>query len=254
MSDSKKLVLYSPTLGKEVELESNGLMGPKHSALESIFYDVLVPEFNARIETRWIVANLDHSVVETTIECDTEKLRRRIITNGESTKNTLLSEISANNPSTLAFNRAFDRAVLKFLGLYCVYAASEDVSQENLYSAPATAPVPAPIPTPVIPDHKETQTTSDTGTVIIMNEEEEFKTLLKSICYLRKYPNKNGESKFAPFGYLLKNKPEDLKHLAAANASFDLEALKVTDPQKAQSLSELYRLLELNNKFKVINQ
>lgn len=238
-----KLKLFSPVLDKEIELETNGLMGPKHAALEAIFYDEIVPQYEANLEVRWIRADMDHSIVQATISSDS--LKRRITTNGESTRATLKTEISANNPSTIAFNRAFDRAVLKFLGLYKVYADSENVSQDDLKKF-----FEGEMDIPVITNETESQVSS-TNPPIIMNEKEEFEMLLRKTCFLRKYSNKNNELKYAPFHYLLKNKMEDLQHFATVNASIDLNALRITDPEKAESLMDLYRILELNKKFAV---
>lgn len=244
LMSTAKLNVFSPILNKDIELETNGLMGPKHAALEAIFYDEIVPMYDAQLDIRWIRADLDHSIVQATIS--SESLKRRITTNGESTRNTLTTEISANNPSTIAFNRAFDRAVLKFLGLYKVYADSENVSQDSLREHINNAGIP------ITADMSEPQI-EPTSPPIIMNEKEEFEMLLKKTCYLRKYPNRNGEMKYAPFYYLLKAKPEDLQHFAAANASIDLNALRITDPERAQNLTDLNRIIELNKKFMYAN-
>lgn len=257
LNNTNTLKFFSPVLNEEIELETNGLMGPKHASLERLLYDKLT---NVNIEMHWVKAEPDHSVVQATIWSDNPK--RRIITNGESTTKSLQTDIASKNPATIAFNRAFDRAVLKYLGLYYVYADSENVVQElqdffTYNSAPANqeSPVATSVTnmTPldqIVNNISNPMPASAPVAPVVMTEEQEYYELLNKPCLLREYENGKGIKKHAPFGWILKTHPEDLHHFAATNAAFDINSLRITDPTRAQALVDLYRVLELYEKFK----
>lgn len=246
----KKIKAFSPTLGREVEFETNGIMGPKHSSLEHIFYDELGSGIN--LEIHWVKAEPEHSVVQATIWSD----KRKVVVNGEATKDTLKTEIARENPATIAFNRAFDRAVLKYLGLYKIYAESENVPLEDFFDK---LPVVEDnvIPVEAAPDAMDVyadavgeaigKTTSEAPE--ILDEQQEYTKLMHSPFPFKKYPNKNGEYKNPVYGWVFKNHPEDIKTLLKNNAAIDINVIRIKDANKAKALSDLFRVVELYKKF-----
>lgn len=239
MTNSNFLKLHSPVLGRDILLETNGILGPKHSALENFFYDQLP---GVHYEANFVKAEETHAVVQATIWSETPK--RKVVTNGEATSASLKTEIAKENPATMAFNRAFDRAVLKYLGLYGIYADSENVEQKMIQCYFDELAENGKAKT-----EKEDAYVNE-APVSIMTEAEEYKDLGHKTCKLRTYENKSGQKKYAPFGWILNNRPDDLRHFVEINANQDINDLKIVDPDKAESLIDLNRFLELHEKFK----
>lgn len=221
--------VYSPILKENIRLETNDLNGPKHAALEACFYDKIQPDFGAVMKTEWIKAEKDHSVVQITIF--SEILKRKITVNGESTTESLATEIAKNNPSTIAFNRAVDRAILKFLGIYGIYADSENVKQDNLVVTSENSDISEP--------HE------NKNSVQIIDEKEEYRNLLKTTCPLKIF-EVNGKKGYPKYGWILKNHPEIINGWAQEYAGID----KSSVPQNTyEAIRSIYRILELHAKF-----
>lgn len=97
-----EVVEYETEEGEPVKLIS-------HSSLERLLIDFP----GIRYEFRSIVADVAHSVVECHMSYEDS---RHIISIGESLYKTLKGA-SKNMPSLMAYNRAFDAAIIKLLGL-----------------------------------------------------------------------------------------------------------------------------------------
>lgn len=225
--------LFAPTLGANINVEINDVSGPKHSSLEQLFYDVIQPT-GARLSSRWIESSASHVVVEITIE--NQKTGRCVTAAGESVPDSLNTEIGRKYPATMAYNRAFDRAILRYLGLYNLYAETEGVAQDlNAYN---TAPVQqntAPAP-------------QETATVQIQDPAAELQTLLRKRCTLKTYTNPNtGATGFATLGWIYKKHPGDLSVIYKKYSETGLARMKEVMPDKVTSFLDLQRFLELTN-------
>ena len=234
----EKLKVFTPVLGKDITLEANSQKGPKHAALEQILYEELMPQYDVDLNVNWVLTEPYHTIVEVTMWSD--KLSRKIVVNGESTKESLQTTVAMANPSTMAFNRAIDRAILKFLGIYGIYAESENVIQDlnivtDYNGSSITSPMPENPPQEL---------------PVVCSEQDEFEILSRKICHLKTYTHvKTGQKGFLSFGLIAKNKPEDLYHMAQINAGISPQQLQATEPQKAEDIKNLYRFLELRERF-----
>lgn len=157
--------MYSAYLKREIELTvsyATGVGGKKipivyHSELENfitnemrgkIFFDfpVIIPNSPGAVAT-----------------CAMWDAVGKVVAVGEATEDTLISTVAKSYPTTIATERAFDRAAIRFLGLGYVYSNLEmppdgpkNYNGNNLTDAPTNDPVP--------PEHqKETQTTQPTS-------------------------------------------------------------------------------------------
>lgn len=85
-----------------------------HQSLKDILLNQIPVDIG--IEYHFIVdkADVDHSVVRCIIS---DKSGRRIEALGESIPNTLTTQISLDYPTTMAKNRAFDQAVIDYIGM-----------------------------------------------------------------------------------------------------------------------------------------
>lgn len=85
-----------------------------HDSLKDILINQIPPDINVNYTFNIIKAELDHSVVICTI---TDNTGRRIEALGESTLPSLINDISRNYPTTMAKKRAFDQAVIDYIGI-----------------------------------------------------------------------------------------------------------------------------------------
>ena len=85
-----------------------------HDSLKDILLNQIPKDVGIKYTFDVIKTELDHSVVKCVI---TDDLGRRIETLGESTTATLINEISRNYPTTMAKKRAFDQAVIDYIGM-----------------------------------------------------------------------------------------------------------------------------------------
>lgn len=132
--------LFSETYSRYFSFDSYEIegksTGPKHASIQKAIYD----DVGANVEVKVLKADPCHGLVQVTI---TDKEKNRSVTEiGEALGTSLNNEISAAYPITMAFNRGFDRAALRLLGIYGIYADSEGVMQEYHSSAtPENVPV-----------------------------------------------------------------------------------------------------------------
>lgn len=113
--------LKSEYLGKEFEVtsfeaqeEGETVEVVSHAALEYIAHNLLPKELGVKYDLIPLLLSPNHCVVKCVFADDTN---RRIIAIGEAVLNTLSTEIARNHPATMAFNRAFDRALLRYLNV-----------------------------------------------------------------------------------------------------------------------------------------
>ena len=85
-----------------------------HEALEDIIHNQLPEKVGIRYDFTVVSALEAHSVVQCVMSSAEPK--RRIVAVGEAVPATLETAISQQYPTTMAWNRAFDRAAIKFLG------------------------------------------------------------------------------------------------------------------------------------------
>ena len=146
----EKQKFFSPVLCKEITLElSPASTGPTHAGLIQILYDELIP-LGVKIETEWAEISSSHSVVEVTLHGSVNGQPRVVREIGEALPASLATEIAQQYPSLTAYKRGIDRAILSYLALYGVYAATEGVKQE-FSTAPTAPPAAPPAATPTTP-------------------------------------------------------------------------------------------------------
>ena len=241
----EKIKVYSPVLGKEVSFETNSLDGPKHSSIEEFFYSMT----NCHIKRNFLKMELDHAVVEATVWSDNPP--RTVTAIGEATALSLTNDIAKANPVITADNRAFDRAVLKYLGLNNIYAASENVKQENLKALiESDAPISISEPIPEEPSVPSIGSFEDyaADNIAELSDEEEFKKLSKEKCLLRSYKSKDGTDGYPPHGWILKHHPNDITQMIRIASKMNPEEIKYTDPERAEILIKFNRFIELGKK------
>lgn len=85
-----------------------------HEALENIIHNQIPAEVGVRYDFQDMCITRNHCVVRCTI---TDAAGRRVQQIGETVPETLETEISKNYPALMASNRAFDRAVIRYLDL-----------------------------------------------------------------------------------------------------------------------------------------
>lgn len=86
-----------------------------HEALEGIIHDQLPANVEVRYDFTVVASDISHCVVQCVMSSVAPK--RRIVAIGETVPDTLETDISKQYPCTMACNRAFDRAAIRFLGL-----------------------------------------------------------------------------------------------------------------------------------------
>lgn len=84
-----------------------------HESLEDIIHNQVPKELQARYDYNEMVVGRDHCVIRCTIS---DAKGRRVQAIGESVPETLETEISRCYPAVMAAQRAFDRAVIRYLG------------------------------------------------------------------------------------------------------------------------------------------
>ena len=121
---------------KEDIIDGDAVIGLiSHESLKDVLLNQVPPDLEVKYTFNVIKAELDHSVVACVI---TDSTGRRIETLGEATLPTLINDISRNYPTTMAKKRAFDQAVIDYIGMPGkVYS---DV-QFDLYSTSGATPV-----------------------------------------------------------------------------------------------------------------
>jgi hypothetical protein len=250
-----KIRLYSPTIKKEITFETNDIYGPKHSSIENYFYSEMT---NCKLKRTFLKMELDHSVVEICISSDNPQ--RCITAIGEATAMSLTTDIAKANPVITADNRAFDRAVLKYLGLNNVYAASENVQQDKLKSYIESTPVNISEPESDPADSESEiniksfdDVFGESDVVAGINEDEEFAALSKEKCNLKLYKDASGKQGYPAHGWILKHHPKDIVHMIDIARKMDPEHIKFTDPEKAEALIKFNRFVELGKKLGHIN-
>ena len=95
----------------------------EHAAIEDIIFNKLHTEGFA-YELTPIPGAANHPVVKCVME---DGNGRRIVALGEAHPNSLVNEISRQNPVIMAGNRAFDRAAIRFLNLEGKVYSSEEI-------------------------------------------------------------------------------------------------------------------------------
>ena len=85
-----------------------------HNSLENVILNNLPPELGVKWDLIVEDASDTHPVVKCTM---LDNNGRRVQAIGEAVANTLVNEIARNFPVTMAGNRAFDRAAIKYLAL-----------------------------------------------------------------------------------------------------------------------------------------
>lgn len=113
--------LKSEYLGKEFEVssfeaqeEGETVEVVSHTALQDIAHNLLPPELKTQYSLEPLFLSPNHCVAKCVFADNTG---RRIIEIGESMPNSLSTEIARNHPATMAFNRAFDKAFLRYLNV-----------------------------------------------------------------------------------------------------------------------------------------
>ncbi len=86
----------------------------KHDALRDVIYNQLDLTKEGSVDYRFIRADLNHAVVECTINDGKGRMAKEV---GESTTPTLTDEIAQSYPVLIASQRAFDRAAILLLKL-----------------------------------------------------------------------------------------------------------------------------------------
>ena len=98
----------------------------EHAALEYIIFNELAqPNFS--YDMMPIVGIANYPVAQCTMTDDS----RRIIAIGEAHPDSLVNKISRQNPVIMAYNRAFDRAAIRYLDLEGKVYSSEEISDED---------------------------------------------------------------------------------------------------------------------------
>lgn len=111
--------LKSEYLGKEFEVasfeaqdEGETVEVVSHTALQHIAHNLLPTELKTQYSLEPLLLSPNHCVAKCVFADNTG---RRIIEIGESMPSSLSTEIARNHPATMAFNRAFDKAFLRYL-------------------------------------------------------------------------------------------------------------------------------------------
>lgn len=128
----KTINIFCPGIGKKVDLDIyndptdvNSPYGPTHESLEKVYYEVLQP-MGVKLKIKQIPCNTG-SFYEAILKSETKK----VVKEGEANSQNLKGSISSAYPETMARKRAFDRAVLTYLGLYGLYSKEECVPEKN---------------------------------------------------------------------------------------------------------------------------
>lgn len=120
--------IFSKKLGKELDIDAwtqNGTIIIGHKALESAYQEI-AEERGLQYEYKgtpkdWVVGE-NHFAVPCVL---TDVLGYKVEMIGESLPATLDNDIARNYPVTMAQNRAFDRAVIAYLGIEKAYSSNE---------------------------------------------------------------------------------------------------------------------------------
>ncbi len=129
--------VFCKGIGRELEMETFlKEAGPapaivvKHSSLEDIYYNELQVTLPVTCEMKAIKVSPDHNVFECTIS-DGGRTTKAI---GESSPNTLDSQIAKDYPATIAYQRAFDRSLIRYLGLPGRVLSDLEITKEEIAS------------------------------------------------------------------------------------------------------------------------
>ena len=112
------MLLFSKTLNKDINFATFEKLNEFGKPIKVIFHDALQKvihnEAKVKYDVNFIVANTDHAVVVCTMTDASGRFIREV---GESVPATLDNEIAQNHPALIAFQRAFDRAAIRYLDL-----------------------------------------------------------------------------------------------------------------------------------------
>lgn len=130
--------IKSPYTGIEYELETfdkerndSILTIITHNSLEKLMHDkLMISDLRTSYRSNFIECNERHTVVECFIE---DVSGRRVSSIGESTKQSLDSDIAKKYPSLIAFQRAFDRAIIRYLSLEGRCYSDTEISAIELF-------------------------------------------------------------------------------------------------------------------------
>ena len=139
--------LFSKYLQSEVELGVNeredSALVVSHKSLQDFLMNGLDPAMGTRVDYQVVSADVNHSVVICSIYDDNGRRAKEL---GESTPETLTTEIGAQYPTLMAAQRAFDRAAIQYLGL-----DGRVYSNLELNSEPSNDPEPPHNAAPAAP-------------------------------------------------------------------------------------------------------
>lgn len=118
----------------EMKQRDRTLIIIEHAALEDIVFNNLHIE-GFRYDLIPIAGVSNHPVVKCVME---DGNGRRIVAIGEAHPSSLINEISRQNPTIMAGNRAFDRAAIRYLDLDGKVYSSEEIQDNNEENEPDT--------------------------------------------------------------------------------------------------------------------
>lgn len=98
-----------------------------HEAFEDIIFNTEMPP-GFCYEVAPIIGIASYPVMQCTMTDDTG---RKIFAIGEAHPNTLINSISRNNPVIMAFNRAFDRAAIRYLDFEGKFYSSAEIPDDK---------------------------------------------------------------------------------------------------------------------------
>lgn len=124
----------------------------EHAAFEDIIFNQLAEEVDIEYTLEPIIGIANYPVMKCTMKDGTG---RCIIAIGEAHPNSLINDISRQNPVIMAGNRAFDRAAIRYLNLEGKVYSSEEIPSDEEKEPTAK------------PSSKKTTGSSDVGSMII---------------------------------------------------------------------------------------
>ena len=131
-----KKEVFSSTLNKNIPVKTNGKINIiKHATLDAIANEL---QINTKFDI--ISSDINHAVVL----CVAEYNKMKVTTIGESVKETLFSDEEKRYPVTIAWNRAYDRCVIKLLKLTENAFSNSEINEKAITSALKTIDTPMP--------------------------------------------------------------------------------------------------------------
>ena len=165
--------IYSDYLKKEYDVKDceiqditgNKITVTKHEELERIFFKDAYPVFSPKYCYKTVLNDGLHVV----IECHIFDSTREVIGIGETLEKTLNNDIAAGYPVLMAYKRAFDDTVTKYLGIYeKIYTSAQILPPSQNQAVPQKiVPNTAPNATPnAVPNPVTNTTSSGTAKVV----------------------------------------------------------------------------------------